>query len=387
MTPTKRFAITRLTLTDFRNYETLRFEPGARVVALTGPNGAGKTNVLEAVSMLAPGRGLRGDEFSTLARTPLARQWAVAANVILPAGPVQLGTAWHAAEEGEDASSANRSAMVDGVPYKTAGALAGHLRLLWLTPAMDRLFAGSPGERRRFFDRLVGLFDHDHAARINKFEKLMRERNRVLLDPQSDAIWLSSIETQMAEHGVAIAAARSHAIRVIAQHFDRGQSTGPFPWGRVTQLGELELQVSHLPAVEVEESYKRTLHDERVLDRAAGRCLRGPHRSDFEVVHGPKSMTADACSTGEQKALLLGLILAQAEAAKAVLGAAPVLLLDEVTAHLDSARRAGLFKLLDDLGGQVWMSGTDALLFDGIAPSAVVYKVENGHLSESKKTA
>ncbi len=355
------------------------------MIALTGPNGAGKTNILEALSLLTPGRGLRGDEFAMLARTGGRNQWAVAAEAVVPSGTVQLGTAW-GLNDGESAS-ANRQSMVDGIPHKTAGALAGQLRLLWLTPAMDRLFSGSPGERRRFFDRLVGLFDHEHAARVNRFDKLLRERNKVLEDVASDVVWLASLEAQMAEHAVAIAAARSNAVTVIAKAFTRNEAEGPFPWGRVTALGELELLTAHLPAVKVEDDYRRILHESRSIDRAAGRCLRGPHRSDFEVIHGPKDMLADACSTGEQKALLLGLILAQAEAAKSVLGAAPMLLLDEVTAHLDKTRREGLFELLQGLAGQVWMTGTDRVLFDGIGTAAVVYRVENGHISESQSAS
>ena len=350
-------------------------------MVLTGPNGAGKTNLMEAISMLQPGRGLRGDDFETLARDRMARQWAVAADVATPSGDVRLGTAWQAADED---GAGNRTAMVDGVPYKTAGVLAGHLRMLWLTPAMDRLFTGSPGERRRFFDRLVGLFDPEQAARVNRFDKLLRERNRVLQDRATDDVWLDSIELQMAEHAVAIATARSTAVDLIRPGFERQNAHGPFPWGRVAALGEIEMLVAHLPSVQVENDYRRILQDTRGLDRAAGRCLRGPHRSDFEVVHGPKDLPAADCSTGEQKALLLGLILAQAEATKSMLGAVPLLLLDEVTAHLDETRRRGLFGLLSRLGGQVWMSGTDPLLFDGIGPEAVVYRVDNGHLTESK---
>jgi DNA replication and repair protein RecF len=376
------YAVTRLTLTNFRNYESLRLTPPVELVVLAGPNGAGKTNVLEAVSLLIPGRGLRGDEFSDLARKGAAAQWGVAADVRLPSGDVQLGTAWQAAAEDREDAPASRNAMVDGMPTRSAGSLAGHLKLLWLTPAMDRLFTGSPGERRRFFDRLVGLFDHEHATRVSRFDKLVRERNKVLQDGPSDPVWLSSIEAQMAENAVAIAAARSHAIKIIAPYFAES-GEGLFPWGRVTALGEIELESAYLPAVKVEEDYRRALHEARGLDRQAGRCLRGPHRSDFEVIHGPKDMVAAACSTGEQKALLLGLVLAQATAAAAVLGAAPILLLDEVTAHLDSTRRKGLFERLKGLGGQVWMTGTDRVLFDGIGPEAVVYRVENGHIFES----
>ncbi len=377
-----RYAITRLTLTNFRNYDSLRIAPASECIVLAGPNGAGKTNVLEAISLLIPGRGLRGEEFSALARKGSGAHWGVAADARLPSGTSQIGTAWTIGAGDDESPAASRTAMVDGVPFKSAGQLSGQLKLLWLTPAMDRLFAGSPGERRRFFDRLVGLFDDEHATRVSRFEKLMRERNKVLQDGPNDPLWLSSIEAQMAENAVAIAAARSHAINIISPYFS-DTAPGDFPWGSVTALGEIELESAYLPAVKVEENYRRILHETRGLDRQVGRCLRGPHRSDFEVIHGPKDMLAEACSTGEQKALLLGLVLAQTAAAAAVLGTAPILLLDEATAHLDQTRRTGLFERLRHLGGQVWMTGTDRVLFDGIAPGAVVYRVENGHISES----
>jgi DNA replication and repair protein RecF len=378
----KRYAVTRLTLTNFRNYESVRFSAPANLCVLVGANGAGKTNILEALSLLIPGRGLRNEDFGGLARKGAEPYWGVSAEIEQPSGTVQLGTAWRADTTDAEGSASARNAMIDSVPHKSAGVLAQYVKILWLTPAMDRLFAGSPGERRRFFDRLVALFDNSHVSRVTRFEKLLRERNRVLQDAASDTVWLNSIETQMSECAVAIAASRSHAIKRVAPNF-AADGEGSFPWGRVTPLGELELETEHLPAVQVEENYRRILRDARGLDRQAGRCLRGPHRSDFEVIHGPKDMLAEACSTGEQKALLLGLILAQAAAAASMLGAAPVLLLDEAVAHLDQLRRMGLFERLQTLGGQAWLTGTDRLLFDGIGPEAVVYRVENGHVSES----
>lgn len=375
------FAVRRLTLTDFRNYESLRLEPQRSLIALTGANGAGKTNLLEAISLLMPGRGLRGVEFQTLARINGSGHWAVAAAITTPQGDMQIGTAWQRDEEGE--AVASRAVVIDGLAQKSAGALAGLLRMVWLTPAMDRLFQASPGDRRRFLDRMVMLFDAGHAGRVNAFEKLMRERNALLQDQSPDRAWLSSLETQMAEAAVAVAAARLNAIAILAPEIGAGQHQGPFPWAAVAIDGAMENLVTSHPAVEAEDLYRRQLAEGRGLDRAAGRALQGPHRSDLKVTHGPKSVAAENCSTGEQKALLIGLVLAQAKAAKTLFGAAPVLLLDEIAAHLDPERRKSLFSLLETLGSQVFMTGTEAQLFDGAGASAVVYQVEGGHLSES----
>lgn len=375
------FAITRLTLTDFRNYEHLRLEPSRPLVALAGANGAGKTNLLEAVSLLMPGRGLRGVDFPSLARLGGSGHWAVAAAASTPQGDMQIGTAWAADETGEGANA--RAVMIDGLAQRSAGALTGLLRMVWLTPAMDRLFQGSPGERRRFLDRMVMLFDAEHASRVNAFEKLMRERNALLSEPNPDRAWLASLETQMAECAVAVSAARVSAIATLARQIDESEHAGPFPWAEVGIDGAMELLVSTRPAVEAEDIYRKQLADSRNMDRAAGRALVGPHRSDFQVTHGPKAMAAEHCSTGEQKALLIGLILAQARAAKTLFGGAPILLLDEIAAHLDPARRQSLFQLLESLGSQVFMTGTEAQLFDGAGPSTVVYQVDGGHISES----
>lgn len=381
MTDNPTFAITRLTLTDFRNYDHVRLEPSRPLVALAGVNGAGKTNLLEAISLLMPGRGLRGVEFPSLARKAGSGHWAVAAAASTPQGDLQIGTAWAADESGEGASS--RAVMIDGLAQRSAGALGGLLRMVWLTPAMDRLFQGSPGERRRFLDRMVMLFDAEHATRVNAFEKLMRERNALLAEPSPDRAWLASLEIQMAECAVSVSAARVSAVATLARQIDESEHAGPFPWARVAIDGAMELLVSSHPAVEAEDIYRKQLANSRNLDRAAGRALAGPHRSDLKVSHGPKAMTAEHCSTGEQKALLIGLVLAQARAAKSLFGGAPILLLDEIAAHLDPARRHGLFQLLESLGSQVFMTGTEAQLFDGAGPSTVVYQVHEGHLSES----
>lgn len=379
MARAERFAIERLTLSDFRNYGAARLAAGASLVALTGPNGAGKTNLLEAISLLAPGRGLRGAPYEELARSDGPGGWAVAAITQGPAGPVSLGTAWAQPSNGE--AGLSRQVSIDGTPQRSSGVLAEHLRLLWLTPAMDRLFAGPASERRRFLDRLVTAFDPGHGGRVLAFEKLMRERNLLLAGERLDEAWMAGLETQMAEAGAAIAAARLLALEALQSHMDEGRNDSAFPWAILAIEGELEDRLGAIPAVQAEEEYRRLLVGSRGLDRAAGRTLRGPHRSDFLVRHGPKDMAAERCSTGEQKALLIGVILAQARAVRAVGGAAPVLLLDEIAAHLDQARRDGLLAALEELGAQSWMTGTDASLFAGLGGDAAHFHVEAGTVS------
>jgi DNA replication and repair protein RecF len=362
----------------------LRIEPSRPLIALVGVNGAGKTNLLEAISLLMPGKGLRGADFAKLARLGGPGSWAVSSDAQSLDQMIQLGTAW----QGDDASdpTTSRVSKIDGLLQRSVGTLAGLLRILWLTPAMDRLFSGSPGERRRFLDRAVTMFDPEHSTRVTAFDKLMRERNLLLQDNQFERTWLASIELQMAEVGVAIAHARLDATASLGKFLMEAKGQDPFPWGILSIKGETEELVASRPAVQAEEQYRMLLEKGRPADRAAGRALVGPHRSDLMVFHGPKNMSADSCSTGEQKALLIGLILAQARAVKGMFGAAPILLLDEVAAHLDKARRTALFQLLVELGSQTWMTGTEAELFDGAGASAVVYQVENGTLAESIRT-
>ncbi len=376
MTDSSSPAIRRLTLTEFRNYAALRLDTDARLVALAGPNGAGKTNILEAISLLSSGRGLRGATFDELARQGGAGNWAIAAEVDTDGGPVSLGTGWSGQSETGD--GAGRLVVIDGEAQKGSGALGDHLRILWLTPAMDRVFAGPASDRRRFLDRMVQASDPEHGSRIAVFEKVMRERNLLLDERHPDPAWLSSLEAHMAEAAVAISAARLVGLEALQAHIGKAREASSFPWAEAAVEGEIEALVSAMPAVQVEDEYRKILRDSRGLDRAAGRTLRGPHRSDFAVVHGPKQMAAGQCSTGEQKALLIGLVLAQARAVREVSGITPLLLLDEVAAHLDRARRKSLLEALAALGGQSWMTGTDVQLFDGIGPQGAVFLVEDG---------
>jgi len=378
-------ALTRLTLTNFRNYEGLRLDVPGRLIALTGPNGAGKTNLLEAISLLSPGRGLRGANFDELASLGATKSWAVAAEVATPHHDVKLGTGWSMAAGEADGGAAGRVVLIDGHLQKSSGALGAYVPMLWLTPAMDRLFAGPAGDRRRFMDRLVATFDPVHAARAGAYEKAMRERNLLLQEPRSDQVWLGSLEANMAEAAVAIAAARLSAMEALQRHIEEQHHNAAFPWSTIAVDGEVEDLVAAMPAVRAEDEYRMLLADSRGLDRAAGRTLRGTHRSDLNVIHGPKNMVASKCSTGEQKALLIGLVLAQGHAVKTVSGVAPVLLLDEVAAHLDSTRRAGLFHALATLGSQAWMTGTDDHLFMALEGQAQCFHVEAGKIAEIKR--
>ncbi len=380
-TPPRACAVRRLTLSGFRNYAAVRLDAAPGPVVLTGPNGAGKTNLLEALSLLTPGRGLRGDAFGDLAREGGEGGWAVAAEVEGPEGDARLGTAF--APDGSDV----RQVRIDGETHKGSGALGRHTRLLWLTPAMDRLFTAPASERRRFLDRLVIAFDPGHGMRVNQFERAMRERNRLLDAGETDARWLSAVEEQMAEAAVAVAASRRLAVDALSAYVGETRTAragGAFPWVSIAIAGDIEAALAADPAVKVEDAYRRRLRDGRALDRAAGRTLVGPHRADFEATHGPRAMPAGKCSTGEQKALLIGITLAHARAVRdAFHGYVPLLLLDEVAAHLDESRRAGLFAELAELGAQGWMTGTDESLFEACRANALFVRVEAGNLSPS----
>lgn len=371
--------VERLLLTNFRNYTSLSLSVDARPVVLTGANGSGKTNLLEALSLLTSGQGLRRASYPELARFG-GTGWAVAARLNSPLGAADIGTG-----QTDDSSRAGRTVRVDGVTQSGSGALADHVEMLWLTPAMDGLFTGPAGDRRRFLDRLVGCFDPGYRTRLGQFERATQQRNRLLAEGVREEARFEGFERVMAETGVAIAAARAASVAELAAAIEmrRSQSTdSPFPWSELALAGTLESALAARPAVDVEDDYCRLLARERERDRAAGRALDGPHRSDLVVGHGPKELPARVCSTGEQKALLIGLILAHADlVAQRRGGAAPVLLLDEITAHLDPLRRAALFDEIVALGSQAWMSGTDPDAFSALGKRGQMHRVEEGRIS------
>lgn len=370
-----RVRLSRLVLTDFRSYARTELHLDGRPVVLTGENGAGKTNLLEAVSLLSPGRGLRGAAYAELARDSGAGGWAVAATLETESGPVRVGTGL---EPGMDHGSRSRAVRVGG---EQAGpsALAELVALVWLTPAMDRLFVEGAGERRRFLDRLVMGFDPAHGARANAYERALRERNRLLADQVFDDAWLSGLEEQMAEHGVALAAARLEMLARLRGAL-AAAGDGAFPRANVAIEGALEAALETEPAVDVEDRFIRLLKEMRARDAGAGRALDGPHRSDLLVRHMGKDREARQCSTGEQKALLLGIVLANARL-MAAMGRPPLLLLDEVAAHLDSERRAALFDEIIGLDLQAFMTGTDPSLFASLGSRAQNLHVDRGAVS------
>lgn len=334
--------LTRLTLTDFRSYVSATIEPGAGFVLLTGDNGAGKTNILEAVSLLTPGRGLRGVPLSEMARNSGAGGFAVAAKL----GETDIGTGTLAA------APERRQVRINGAPA-AVNTLGEWLAVLWITPAMDRLFADSAGGRRRFLDRLVLALEPAHAHHAARYEAAMRARNKLLAEPEgADPAWLTALESGMAEHGFAIAAARARTVSALEEKL-AGALDQDFARATISLAGWDEGDL----AAELRANRRR--------DAAAGRAIAGPHRQDLAVIYQAKAMPAARCSTGEQKALLLGLVLAHAELVAERRAAPPILLLDEVAAHLDPRRREALFARLESRG-QVWMTATEPGLFQGI---------------------
>jgi len=361
-------SVARLATTRFRCYESARLELDPRPVVLTGPNGAGKTNLLEAVSLLAPGRGLRRAALPEIDREGDIGGWGVAATVETPDGVVEIGT-------GREPDGERRVVRIDGKPARGQTALADHVSALWLTPDMDRLFREGSHARRRFLDRLVYGYDPAHAGRVAAYEQAMRERGRLLRDGTADAAWLSVLEETMAARGVAISAARLDMV----QRLDRilAGSDGQFPGVVLKVAGAVETWLGSAPALAAEERLKDALKASRAADAQSGTTAAGPHRSDLDARHLAKNMPAARCSTGEQKAMLIAIVLAEARLQAAERGVAPLLLLDEVAAHLDEDRRAALFDEVCGLAGQTWMSGTDAGLFAALDGRAQHYAVAN----------
>ena len=368
--------VRRLVLGDFRSYATLDIDLDARLVVLTGDNGAGKTNVLEALSMFSPGRGLRRADLAEMARAGGSGGWAVSIEIEAPDGALQIGTGFDPAE------GPARRCRIERAPVGSARAFADHLRVVWLTPAMDGLFAGPAGERRRFLDRLVLAVDSDHGARVNALDRALRNRNRLLEDGGRDRAWLDAAERELAEIAVAVSAARHETVaRLSALICGDHDPASPFPWAELTLEGEIERLIPEAPALEIEDHYRALLRDGRARDAAAGRTLVGPQASDLAVLHGPKQARAARCSTGEQKALLVGLVLAHARLVASMSGHAPLVLLDEIAAHFDPARRAALYAGLEKLGSQVFMTGADPAAFADVEGRALMLPVTPGRIA------
>ncbi|MGE5259979.1 MAG: DNA replication/repair protein RecF [Actinomycetota bacterium] len=376
-----RLFVEELKLTDFRNYASARLALGPEPVVLVGDNGSGKTNLLEAVSLLGPGHGLRSRPYSELCRKDGAGGFAVAAKIVSPQGEVEIGTGLPAGSREE---SAGRTVRIAG-KEQSAGALGDYVKLVWLIPAMDGLFTGSASERRRFLDRLVVTIDSKMRSPLGRYDRAMRQRNRLFQMREGSRALFEGLEEQMAEAGVAIAASRLDALHRLVALIERtrearGDDT-PFPYAVLSLQGLLEEALQRRSATEVEDEFRGILADGRERDRAAARALEGPHLSDLIVIHGPKNTPAEHCSSGEQKALLIGLILAKAELIKDIEGGAPLVLLDEVAAHLDEARRTALFGEILRLSAQAWMTGTDRDLFTPIAQDAQILAVNRGKIS------
>ncbi|MET3559629.1 DNA replication and repair protein RecF [Bartonella japonica] len=369
-----KVAVRQLRLAHYRNYSSFNIHFSGQHVVFTGHNGAGKTNLLEALSFLSPGRGLRraaysdvsfanggGEGFVVFARLECALY-----------GEVNIGTAL-------DVNDNSRKVHINGV-NETGDCLTDYCHMSVLTPSMDGLFLGSSFERRRFLDRMVLAIDSLHGRRIADYDKVMRARNRLFLDGSDDRAWFDALEKQMAELATAIAAARIEVVRLLNDMFVQTPPQILFPRAFLQVDGFLETALSKLSAVEVEEQFCRLLCHNRTIDRAAGRTLEGPHRTDLQVFYADKNMPATSCSTGEQKALLTGLVLCHARLTGLMSDKAPILLLDEMAAHLDSHRRAALFDILDELGGQTFMTGTDRILFDALKGRAEFFEIKDGAL-------
>lgn len=390
-----QLAITRLSLSDYRCYPRLKLETDARPVVLAGPNGAGKTNILEAMSYLAPGRGLRGARLSEIDRHGGGGAWAVAAKILTPEGAFDIGagrggndgTGEDGESDGAGAPAPNaarrrdrRIVRINGLAAPGPAALGEIVSLLWLTPSMDRLFSDGAGARRRFLDRLVFGVDPGHAGRLAAYDRAMRSRARLLRNGVGDRAWLTALEQSMAERGVAITAARREAAAAITRASADG--AGPFPAAGLRVEGApLEDWLDAGPALAAEERFTEALVASRAQDTETGGAAFGPHRSDLTVRAAATGTPAKICSTGEQKALLISIVLAGTRMQAAIRGAVPLLFLDEVTAHLDEGHRHALFEEISFLGVQAWLTGTDRSLFAPLGDRAQYFDVADAVVS------
>lgn len=370
--------IEQIKLENFRNYQTVNQSFCNTHVVFTGENGVGKTNMLEAVSLLSPGRGLRRSAHTDLLRRGCGEQpnyFSIFVKLNGIAGPVNIGTGLYENEPG------SRRIRINGSTSKTNDDLLEHTRILWLTPSMDGLFTGGASDRRRFLDRMVLAIDPSHGKRSLAYERAMRSRNKLLSEGRFDPAWLSGIEEQMAEIGIAISMARWEFVNMLQGLMDKPQDHHIFPTALLS-LDGFELETDSQAAVDQEQAFIEQLRVGRGTDAGAGRTLCGPHRMDLQVTHNLKNMPAAYCSTGEQKALLIGLILAHARLVKNLTGFAPILLFDEIAAHLDIRRRGALFDLIEALSCQAFMTGTDRSMFSSLGERAQYFDVNDGQISE-----
>ena len=375
-------SLSKLTLTQFRNYTAARVDIDHNMVILTGANGAGKTNLLEAVSLLTPGKGIRNAGLSDMRHknAHASEFWAVAAEFQTDTGMLHIGT-------GEDRQKRKRIIRINGENAKSQAALAEHTSAIWLTPQMDGLFLDSPSARRRFLDRLCFNFDPAHVGRSHKLDKAVRERSKILRNhgAHADTLWLDTLEKTIADCSVAISAARQNMIerlQIACQKLNQSDAVFPIPEMQVQ--GWLEDALANQPAIKVEENMRQSLTDARQIDSQIGGASFGAHKSDWQVHHHAQNMPAAQCSTGEQKALLISIMLANAHISQAENGFTPLLLLDEIVAHLDATRRAALFDILNEMQAQTWISGTDLSLFDTLHKQAQFLTVENGAIRQHR---
>ena len=369
-------AVRQVRLNDFRNYRQLRLDCGLEPVVLVGPNGAGKTNLLEALSFLAPGRGLRRARLDEVTRRPDGASWAVAATVDTPEGRLTIGTGLEPAR-GE--GGMRRVVRIDGRPVASQTALGLHVAAVWLTPQLDRLFLDGPGERRRFLDRLVTALHPEHAGDVAAYENALRQRARLLGEGNRDPHWFTALEDTMARHGVALAANRADTVQRLDAAARLG--IGPFPRASLAMAGEIDGWLAAMAALDAEDRLRAELAASRLRDAEAGTTSMGPHRSDLAVRHLDLDLPAAEGSTGQQKAVLVSIALAHVRLVTLSRGRPPLLLLDEIAAHLDAERRAALFEEVVALGVQSWMTGTDAELFKPLAGRAQVLHVVDGSIA------
>jgi DNA replication and repair protein RecF len=374
---TAPYHLTRLTLTSFRNFPSLRLTCNAAPVVLVGPNGGGKTNILEAISLLAPGRGLRRAALTDMQGRDaqgrlLAEPWAIVAELDGPGGFTTLATGL----DPESTGLPRRLVRVDGKPARSQASLSEQLSIAWITPELDRILAEGQSARRKLLDRLVYGFDPAHAGRVTRYEESMRERARLLRDGPHEPAWLNALEDTMAKSGTAIAAAR---LQMTAQlNHQMEHVTGAFPAAALRLDGTVEEELQKNPALVAEDALRTKFAQQRAPDQQSGTTGIGPHRSDLIVMHRPKNIPIDLCSTGEQKALLITVMLCHAQLLRHWRGTAPLLLLDDIAAHLDETRRIALYDWLLTIGSQFWLSGTEAALFAPLADKAQYFQVQHG---------